>query len=272
MERFAEIAVPLFDLLKKKNQSRKLAWIEECQNAFQTLKDSLASFTSLSFPDWTIPFILDTDCSGEAMGAVLAQIDKDGDEKPIAFFSKRLSDSQKKYPVTKQEMLALVSAVRHFHTYLYGSEFVCRVDHHSLIWLHNLKNPQGILARWLEVLGSYKFDVIHRPGRLHSNADALSRLPSASQQPLSEEPEDECGFTVRSVDFSVGLSTDELVLAQTEYQHLMPIIENLGKRNRNDDSMVKQSLIIQHDGDEDRKPPDLLLWQSWPSRSIKNQS
>lgn len=110
---------------------------------------------------------------------------------------------------------------------LYGSEFVCRVDHHSLIWLHNLKNPQGTLARWLEVLGSYKFDVIHRPGRQHSNADALSRLPSASQQPLSEEPEDECGFTVRSVDFSVGLSTDELVLAQAEDPHLMPIIQSL---------------------------------------------
>ena len=79
-----------------------------------------------------------TDCSGEAMGAVLAQNDSDGDEKPIAFFSKKLSDSQRKYPVTKQEMLALVSAIRHFHTYLYGSEFLCGVDHHSLIWLYNL--------------------------------------------------------------------------------------------------------------------------------------
>ena len=51
------------------------------------------------------------------MGAALAQLDEHNDEKPIAFFSKRLSDIQKKYAITKQEMLALVSAIRHFHTY-----------------------------------------------------------------------------------------------------------------------------------------------------------
>ena len=119
------------------------------------------------------------------MGAVLAQLDEHNDEKPIAFFSKRLSDSQKKYAITKQEMLALVSAIRHFHTYLYGTEFICRVDHHSLLWLHNLKNPQGILARWLEILGSYKFEVVHRPGTQHTNADALSRL-TPECTPVSE--------------------------------------------------------------------------------------
>ena len=244
--KYAEIAVPLFELLKKKSRKKQFPWDDKCEQAFQMLKDSLAAFTTLSYPDWDIPFILDSDCSGEAMGAVLAQHDSDGDEKPIAFFSKKLSDSQKKYPVTKQEMLALVSAIRHFHTYLYGSEFICRVDHHSLIWLHNLKNPQGILARWLEVLGSYKFTVIHRPGIQHTNADALSRLPALSPQ-TEDTDYDDADFVVRNVDFTVGLSTDELILAQSEDPQLIPIIENLKENKTISQKDCKQfSRITRH--------------------------
>ena len=152
---YAEVAAPLYNLLKKKTANKgKLNWTSQCQQSFQSLKQKLIHFTTLSYPDWTKQFILDSDCSGQAIGAVLAQKDDDNTERPIAFYSKKLSDSQRKYSVTKQEMLALVSAIRHFHTYLYGGKFLCRVDHHSLICLHNTKNPPGILARWLETLGS----------------------------------------------------------------------------------------------------------------------
>ena len=107
----------------------------------------------------------------------ICQNDSDDNERPIAYYSFALNNAQKNYGVTKLEMLALVSAIRHFRPYLYGSKFLCRVDHHSLIWLKNMRNPMGILARWLETLSNYNFTVQHRPGKLHTNVDALSRLP-----------------------------------------------------------------------------------------------
>ena len=64
-----------------------------------------------------------------------------------------------------------------FRPYLWGRRFIVRTDHNSLQWLRNFKEPQGQVARWLDILAEYDFSVQHRPGLQHSNADALSRLP-----------------------------------------------------------------------------------------------
>ena len=65
----------------------------------------------------------------------------------------------------------------HFHPYLYGAEFTIRTDHAALQWLKTLKVPEGQLARWLGRLEQYNYRVVHRPGRVHCNADSLSRRP-----------------------------------------------------------------------------------------------
>ena len=118
-------------------------------------------------------------------------------------------------------------AIRHFHNYLYVKK--CRVGHHSLIWLRNLRIPQGILAWWLETLGSYDFEVEHRPGKQHINADALSRLPfpegsSAGNSEIAIAESETTAFKIREVDTSVGITTAELVKSQEVDQHLSPII------------------------------------------------
>jgi hypothetical protein len=77
-------------------------------------------------------------------------------------------------------LLAIVCSVKHFHHYLYGRPFLVRSDHGSLRWLINFKNPEGQLARWLETLSAYDYTIVHRPGRVHSNADALSRRPCSN--------------------------------------------------------------------------------------------
>ena len=71
----------------------------------------------------------------------------------------------------------MVTFVKHFRPYLFGRRFRLRTDHGSLTWLRNFKDPEGQLARWLEVLQQFDFEIFHRPGRKHTNADALSRLP-----------------------------------------------------------------------------------------------
>ena len=73
--------------------------------------------------------------------------------------------------------MAVVVFARQFHPYLICCKFTLRTDHSSLAWLRNFKQPEGQLARWLEQLQELQFDVVHRRGTAHNNADVLSRLP-----------------------------------------------------------------------------------------------
>ena len=103
----------------------------------------------LAHPDFSKPFILDTDASDQAIGAVLAQR-FDNKERVVAYASRTLTKTERKYCVTRKELLALVFFVKYFRHYLYGSDFTVRTDYSSLRWLMNFKNPEGQVARWLE--------------------------------------------------------------------------------------------------------------------------
>ena len=122
-------------------------------------------------------FVLDTDASGESIGAVLSQKSEEGDEKVIAYYSKVLSRTERQYCVTRRELLAVVQAVSHFHRYLYGQNFKIRTDHSAHQWLLRFRHLEGQVARWMEILGEYDFKIEFRPGRGHQNADAMSRRP-----------------------------------------------------------------------------------------------
>ncbi|KAF7644237.1 hypothetical protein LDENG_00225370 [Lucifuga dentata] len=113
------------------------------------------------------------------VGAVLSQ-ETEGGERVVAYYSRALSRPERNYCVTQHELLAVVSALHHFRPYLYGHSFLLRTDHASLTWLLSFKEPEGQVARWIEALQSYSFDIQHRAGQQHSNADALSRRPCVS--------------------------------------------------------------------------------------------
>jgi len=170
---FSLIAKPLFSLTE---DSVKFVWTEKCEEAFKELKKHLVSSPILSYPDSQGCFILDTDASNHGLGAVLSQ-KQGGIEKVIAYFSRVLNKSERNYCVTRRELLAIVESLRSFHHYLYGSRFVVRTDHISLRWLMSFKNLEGQLARWLERIQQYDFEITYRGGKSHSNADGLSRRP-----------------------------------------------------------------------------------------------
>ena len=174
---FASYSAPLTELTKI---NVPFEWTKRQQVAFDFLKSSLCNPPILSYPTDDGVYILDTDASNYGIGAVLSQLQgSSSEEKVIAYASKTLQPSQRAYCTTKKELYAMVYFVKHFRHYLLGRRFVVRTDHASLLWLLNFKNPEGILARWLMTLSSYMpFDsVIHRPGKDHANADALSRIP-----------------------------------------------------------------------------------------------
>ena len=171
---FAKITKPLHRLTERTSTFK---WSQECTQSFEELRARLVSSPVLVFPDYRKPFILDTDASDSGIGAVLSQVQDDGMERVVAYASRLLSKPERRYCVTRKELLAVVTFVQHFRSYLLGSHFTLRTDHGSLTWLWNFKEPQGQLARWLEKLQEFDFTIIHRPGKKHSNADALSRLP-----------------------------------------------------------------------------------------------
>ena len=176
VQNFAAIAAPLFRLT---NKDVRFQWSPEAEEAFTSLKKALTDAPVISFPrfgDGAGKFFLDCDASDQGIGAVLLQ-EQDGVERVIAYGSHRLSKSQKNYSTTKKELLACVVFVQEFSHYLRGREFTLRTDHSSLQWLYNFKNPSGMLARWLEILGNFQFQIVYRPGAQHTAADGLSRRP-----------------------------------------------------------------------------------------------
>ena len=171
---FAELAVPLTRLTRKK---AKFEWGPEQETAFNRLKKCLIQPPILSFPlESGGSFLLDTDASGVAIGSVLSQY-QNNEEKVIAYGSHTLNPAQQNYCTTKRELYSVVFFMQHFKHYLLGRHFILRTDHAPLLWLSRFKEPSGILARWLSILGSYDYDTVFRPGYLHTNADAMSRKP-----------------------------------------------------------------------------------------------
>ena len=144
----------------------------------------------LTYPDYTKSFTLDTDASDTGIGGVLSQRDADGEERVIAYASRALSKPERNYCVTRRELLGVVYFAQHFRPYLLGRRFTLRTDHGSLTWLRNFKEPEGQLARWLERLQEFDFEILHRRGRKHTNADALSRRPcrQCGRESHGEEP------------------------------------------------------------------------------------
>jgi len=165
---FSSIAKPLYLLTEDKV---KFSWNEQCQNAFNELKHVLSSSPLLSFPKEEEEFIFDTDASNIGVGAVLSQR-QEGKERTIAYFSRVLNKAERNYCVTRRELLAIVDFFKFFRHYLLERKFLIRTDHVSLKWLKDLKDQ---LARWLEKLQCFQFEIIYWKGQSHGNADGLSR-------------------------------------------------------------------------------------------------
>ena len=96
--------------------------------------------------------------------------------------------AQTRYSATKRELLAVVNFTRHFRHYFLGTQFKIVTDHSALQWLHNFKDPDALIARWLEKLTAFKYEVVHCTGKSIGHADGLSRTPTRALNKVSEQP------------------------------------------------------------------------------------
>src|SRR3569832_84803 len=168
-------------LNKLLNKDQPFVWTHECQQNFDQIKQSLQQTTTLAFPDFTKPFIVQTDASKEGIGAVLSQLDGDL-EKPIAFASRTLSKPEKNYSTMEQEALAIVWGLKYFRPYIYGHKIILYTDHAPIRLLKLKDDSSPRLVRWIMALQQYDLQVKYRKGSQNQNADALSRLPIPDRQ------------------------------------------------------------------------------------------
>lgn len=175
VKNYAKIGRPLFDLLKK---DIKFNWTKECQVAFEFLKNELCKAPILIFPNLRDEFLLFTDASGTAIGALLAQgsIKKNN---AIAYYSRALKGPELNYSTYEKEALAIHDAIKHFRQYLFANKFTVITDHKPLLTMLEAENNGRVQKMRLKLQG-YDLKIIHTPGKENLSADALSRNPVSS--------------------------------------------------------------------------------------------
>ena len=181
---FANIAAPLYDLTSRENKDKKSEHPDlppEAREAFDHLKAACLQAPILSFPDFSKPFLLETDTSGKGLGAVLSQKLSDGRYHPIAYVSRIKNETEQRYHSNKQEFLALKWAVtEQFHEYLspYGKnrkEFVVCTDNNPLTYI-STANLDAAGQRWVAHLASHNFTLEYQKGKENTVADFLSHV------------------------------------------------------------------------------------------------
>lgn len=176
---YAETTDPLVECLRGKK--KQFEWGEAQDDALRDLKNSLSE-TVLKIPLESDEFILETDASGYAVGAILSI--KRGDEVlPVEFASHMLSQQERRWPIREKEAYAIVWALKHFEEYLRGRKFRVHTDHESLQWFLNA--TKGKLSRWAQCLSEYDIEVFYKKGSELVHVDTITRNPE-EEQPIED--------------------------------------------------------------------------------------
>jgi len=170
VQNYGLIARALINLLKK----GQFSWNAEAEEAFQTLKKAMTTTPILAMPNFNDTFIVETDASGNGIGAVLQQ-----QGKPIAFMSRALGVSKCSWSTYTKEMLVVVEAIRVWRPYLLGQHFIIQTDQRSLKYLQEQRITTPEQQKWVAKLLGYDYEIQYRAGRENSAADALSRRPAS---------------------------------------------------------------------------------------------
>ena len=176
---------PLYKLLRGGNA--RFVWTDDAEEAFRTIKEYLCSSPVLQIFDPAKEIIIQTDASSQGLGAVLKQPDDDGRLHPVAYFSKRLSPTQRKKPVIYQECLAIKEALVYWQHWLLGKKFSVISDHKPLETMRTNSRIDEPLGELINHLSQYDFKISYAPGKDNLEADDLSRHPITECSDLQDD-------------------------------------------------------------------------------------
>lgn len=216
---FAKITKPLTEQLR--GEKKTIDHNPQFLKTFDDCKSLLTSSHVLQYPDFDNDFILTTDASNYALGAVLSQ-GVIGKDRPVAFASRTLSRTEENYSAIEKELLAIDWATRYFRPYLFGRKFILYTDHQPLTYALNLKTPNARLVKWRLRLREFNFEPKYRPGKQNVVADALSRIPEPEE--TINWHENEGLNTLEETEKSVNSFHNQLILKigpeNTEFEEI----------------------------------------------------
>ena len=185
---YAKVAKPLNTLISGENASKKrkpIEWNNDCQKAFDKLKELCTSMPILAYADYKKEFQLHTDASELGLGGVLYQKDEEGVQRVIAYASQSLRHTERNYPAHKLEFLALKWAITdQFHEYLYGGKFDVYTNNNPLTYILSSAKLDTCGQRWVALLANYDFQLFYKIGKTNVDADALSCIPRSGYHEL----------------------------------------------------------------------------------------
>lgn len=226
---FAKITKPLTSCLKK---GSKIEVTPEYINCFRLCQNLLMNDPILQYPDFEKEFNVRCDASNFAIAGVLSQ-GPIGSDKPIAYASRTLNDSEVRYSTIEKELLAIVYATKYFRPYLYGRRFNIITDHKPLQYLMNIKEPNSRLTRWRLRLEEFDYKIIYQKGKTNTNADCLSRVEI--QQNETEEVTNTDSESEDDAPLSLLVNHSESPLSSSDEEDNIPLLE-LARRSRLPDS------------------------------------
>ena len=161
------ILAPLTELCGSR---RNFKWTDIHENAFNRAKQLVAEDVLLRFPDHNVPFEIFTEASNFQIGVTIKQRNL-----PIAYFSKKLTPTQRRYSTIEQEMLAIVEGLKEYHNFLLGANITIFTDHKNLLSNTTVSNR---VFRWKQKIQEFGPNIQYIKGQFNIEADALSWLPT----------------------------------------------------------------------------------------------
>lgn len=163
IDNYSDIAAPLINLTEK---NVEFQWNSEQKLSFESLKNVLATAPVLAYPNYDLPFSIETKSSDIGVCAILSQI-HDNQSKPISFMSAKLNEAQMKFHPIERECFAVILALERFRPYIDGSQIHVTTSHNSLLWLKGCRDPTGRIARWALRLQAYDIVFKHNSRNSH---------------------------------------------------------------------------------------------------------
>ena len=161
----------------------KFVWGDKEQKAFKDIKANMSRETVLAFPDFAKDFHVYTDSSDYQLGAVIME-----DDRPLAFYDRKLNSAQKRYTTGKQELLSIVETLKEFKNVLLGQKLIVHTDHKNLLYQ---KMSSDRIKRWRLLIEEFGPTFIDIKGERNVIADALSRLDADFSETLPTKPTNE---------------------------------------------------------------------------------
>jgi hypothetical protein len=209
----SEMLAPLTDLVGECGQTKVTKakgtkkvpwhWDEVHQRAFEAVKATIAKDVVLAYPDYGKTFEVYTDASATQLGSVITQ-----SNRPLAFFSRKLSETQQKYSVTEIELLAIVETLKEFKGMLWGQKVKVYTDHQNL-----MRDALGLTSdrvyRWRLILEEYGPEIVYIKGIDNTVADAISRLDFTPKSAPNKESEQHNWMTFTKCWCALNQNTQE---------------------------------------------------------------